>query len=72
VATLYKTLFGVHGSTVDLAKAEPPGGHPVTALPQVRPDGTVVTPENSRPAADQRPDLGAPDLSAYRRDEGGH
>jgi penicillin-binding protein 2 len=72
VATLYKTLFGVHGSTVDLAKAEPPGGHPVTALPQVRPDGTVVTPENSRPAADQRPDLGAPDLSAYRRDEGGY
>ena len=46
VAELYKTLFGVNGQTVDLAKASPPGGHPVTALPEVRPDGTVVQPES--------------------------
>ena len=31
VAEIYKTLFGVHGSTVELATASPPGGHPTTA-----------------------------------------
>jgi penicillin-binding protein 2 len=45
VAELYKTLFGVHGDTVDLASASPPGGHPSPELPQVLPDGTVVSPE---------------------------
>jgi penicillin-binding protein 2 len=58
VAELYKTLFGVHGSKVDLAAASPPGGHPTTALPQVRPDGTVVTPESRRPPAARREDEG--------------
>jgi penicillin-binding protein 2 len=75
VAELYKTLFGVKGQKVDLAAASPPGGHPTTALPVVRPDGTVVTPESRRPAASRVPDLGtglqAPDLPAYRREDGG-
>jgi penicillin-binding protein 2 len=71
VAELYKTLFGITGQRVDLAKAEPPGGHPATTLPVVRPDGTVVTPESRQPAADRIPALTAPDLAAYRRDEGG-
>jgi len=71
VAELYKTLFGVNGQDVDLAKASPPGGHPTTVLPVVRPDGTVMTPENARPAADRVPDLPELELWAYRRDEGG-
>jgi len=75
VAELYKTLFGVKGQKVDLAAASPPGGHPTTALPVVRPDGNVVTPESRRPAASRVPDLGAglqaPDLPAYRREDGG-
>jgi len=70
VAELYKTLFGVHGSTVELATASPPGGHPTTQLPQVRPDGTVVTPESRAPAADRVP-VTTPELKAYRRDDGG-
>jgi penicillin-binding protein 2 len=70
VAELYKTLFGISGQRVDLAKAAPPGGHPTTELPVVRPDGTVMTPENRQPAAGRVPNLSAPELPAYRRDEG--
>ena len=44
VAELYKKLFGIEGSRVDLARASPPGGHPTSELPAVRPDGTVVQP----------------------------
>lgn len=44
VAELYKTLFGIDGSRVDLARASPPGGRPTVRLPAVRPDGTVVQP----------------------------
>ena len=45
VAELYKKLFGITGPRVDLARASPPWGRPVTELPAVRPDGTVVQPE---------------------------
>jgi penicillin-binding protein 2 len=69
VAELYKTLFGVRGSRVDLAKAVPPGGHPTTELPSVRPDGTVVQPESRRQAASRLPDLPARDVVARREDE---
>ena len=44
VAELYKKLFGITGSRVELAKASPPGGRPTTKLPAVRRDGTVVLP----------------------------
>jgi len=44
VAELYKKLFGIDGSRVDLSQASPPGGHPTSDLPAVRPDGTVVQP----------------------------
>ena len=75
VAELYKTLFGIKGQQVELAKAVPPGGHPTAVLPTVRPDGTIVTPESRRPAADRvpaagEPTLRAPDVRAHRRDEG--
>jgi penicillin-binding protein 2 len=63
VAEVYKTLFGVRGSHVNLAKASPPGGHPVTALPQVRPDGTVAQPESVRTQAGVLP--------PFRREDGG-
>ncbi len=35
VRTIYEKLFGVSGSTVDLSKATPVGGHPATRLPLV-------------------------------------
>jgi len=44
VAELYKRLFGIDGTRVDLAQASPPDGHPTRDLPAVRPDGTVVQP----------------------------
>jgi len=44
VAELYKRLFGIDGTRVDLARASPPGGQPTSDLPAVRPDGTVVQP----------------------------
>lgn len=44
VAELYKKLFGIKGSQVDLGRASPPGGRPTSDLPAVRPDGTVVQP----------------------------
>jgi penicillin-binding protein 2 len=63
VADLYKTLFGVHGQSVDLASASPPGGHPERGLPRVRSDGTVEPPRSAstgvardRPAASDLPD----------------
>ena len=57
---LYKTLFGVAGQKVDLAKAAPPGGHPTTVLPVVRPDGTV----RARRRAAGRPPTGCPTCPA--------
>jgi penicillin-binding protein 2 len=65
VAELYKTLFGVDGATVDLAKASPPGGHPTTVLPDVRPDGTVVQPPRTTTQAGRKPP------PARREDDGG-
>jgi penicillin-binding protein 2 len=66
VAELYKTLFGVQGSRVNLAEADPPGGRPTTALPVVRPDGTVEQPENPRLRAARVP----PPVLAARREDG--
>ncbi|MDQ1625366.1 MAG: penicillin-binding protein 2 [Actinomycetota bacterium] len=64
VAQIYKTLFGINGQTVDLAKATPPGGHPTVALPVVRSDGTVVQPD--------RPVRGQADIiPPFRREDGG-
>jgi penicillin-binding protein 2 len=73
VADLYKTLFGIRGSRVDLARAAPPGGRPTTDLPTVRPDGTVVQPEAERrqavgSTAAQAQAGRAPDLTARRED----
>ena len=65
VAELYKTLFGIDGASVDLAAASPPGGHPTTALPDVRPDGTVVQPPRTEAQAARRP------TAARREDDGG-
>jgi penicillin-binding protein 2 len=44
VAEVYKTLFGITGQKVNLAKANPPGGRPPTKLPEIRLDGTIVQP----------------------------
>lgn len=67
VAELYKTLFGVQGSTVDLAKASPPGGRPTSALPRVRADGTVVQPAGD-PSTGAETRQAAPFLPRYRRE----
>jgi penicillin-binding protein 2 len=46
VAEVYKTLFGISGQKVNLAKANPPGGRPPTKLPEIRLDGTIVQPDS--------------------------
>jgi penicillin-binding protein 2 len=68
VAALYKTIFGIHGQRVDLATASPPGGHPTTALPTVRPDGTVEQPAGDPGARAGRPQA-APALPFFRRED---
>ncbi|MGZ4615631.1 MAG: penicillin-binding protein 2 [Actinomycetes bacterium] len=68
VAELYKTLFGIKGSKVDLAKASPPGGHPTAALPTVRPDGTVQQPAGDPAVKTDRPQA-APALPYFRRED---
>ncbi len=69
VAELYKKLFGITGSKVDLAKASPPGGSPSAKLPVVRPDGTVVQPD--RPAAPRSQAARVPDVTLRRDGPGG-
>jgi penicillin-binding protein 2 len=71
VAEIYKTLFGIKGSKVDLAAAAPPGGHPTVALPSVAADGTIKQPPGSgtsKAQADRSPDLDAT-LPPFRREE---
>jgi penicillin-binding protein 2 len=68
VAELYKTLFGIKGRTVDLAKASPPGGHPTTTLPTVRPDGTIEPPAGEGRATAYRPQAG-PAPPPFRRED---
>jgi penicillin-binding protein 2 len=63
VAEVYKTLFGIKGQSVDLAKASPPGGKPPTQLPEVRSDGTIVQPDS--PLRTQ-----AAPLPPFRRESG--
>ena len=62
VAEVYKTLFGVDGQNVDLAKASPPGGKPPTELPEIRSDGTVVQPDSPVRSSAAR-------LPPYRRED---
>lgn len=72
VAELYKTLFGITGSQVDLAAAEPPGGHPTVDLPTVGPDGTINQPASDEHAAGQQADRSAeaaPVLPPFRRED---
>jgi penicillin-binding protein 2 len=69
VAELYKTLFGITGNNVVLAKASPPGGHPTTRLPTVGADGTVVQPPGELTNAD-RPQA-ATVLPPFRREDDG-
>jgi penicillin-binding protein 2 len=68
VAELYKTLFGIKGTSVDLAKAAPPGGHPATALPAVRADGTVAQPPAATPSKASRNQADAV-LPPFRRED---
>ncbi len=45
VRKIYEALFGVRGTTVRPERSVLVGGEPMTTLPEVRPDGTPVTPE---------------------------
>jgi penicillin-binding protein 2 len=72
VAELYKTLFGITGNNVDLAAAAPPDGHPTTALPVVRDDGTVAQPASDPPADHAKADRNADSASVlppFRRED---
>jgi penicillin-binding protein 2 len=71
VAEIYKTLFGVKGSKVNLAAAVPPGGHPTKGLPTVAADGTIKQPapdRSTKAQADRSPDI-APTLPPFRRED---
>jgi penicillin-binding protein 2 len=76
VRKIYEALFGVDGSTVDPRKAVLPNGAPPTALPKIRPDGTVVRPaaflepptaslrlDGARPLAPAPPPAREPELT---------
>ncbi len=55
VRKIYEALYGISGSTVTPAKAAIPGVVPPTALPRVTPDGTVIAPRSTAPAAPASP-----------------
>ncbi len=56
VRAIYSAIYGVRGSKIVPSKAALPGGRPPTALPSIRPDGTIVTPEGVVPATEGLPD----------------
>ncbi|MFZ0324258.1 MAG: penicillin-binding transpeptidase domain-containing protein, partial [Actinomycetes bacterium] len=47
VRAIYEALFGVKGSTINPRWALLPGGNPVTTLPVIQRDGTIVAPKDS-------------------------
>jgi penicillin-binding protein 2 len=47
VRKIWETLYGIHGSSVDLSKAAIPGGKPPTGLPEFKPDGQIKAPTGS-------------------------
>jgi penicillin-binding protein 2 len=48
VEKIYETLFGVSAGRVDLRRAAPPYGRPVSALPRITRDGDILPPVVSR------------------------
>lgn len=56
VRAIYAAIYGVQGSKIVPSAAALPGGRPPAALPQVRADGTIVTPEGLVPATEGLPD----------------
>jgi penicillin-binding protein 2 len=51
VRKIWETLYGIHGSSVDLSKAAMPGGEPPTGLPEFAPDGQIKPPQASSPGS---------------------
>jgi penicillin-binding protein 2 len=56
VRKIYDALFGVRGGKVVPKAAAQPGARPPTALPEVRPDGRIQTPEGPVAANQGLPD----------------
>ena len=56
VRAIYSAIYGVRGSTIVPSAAALPGGRPPAALPTIRADGTIVTPEGVVPATQGLPD----------------
>jgi penicillin-binding protein 2 len=56
VRDIYSAIYGVRGDKIVPGKAALPGGRPPRALPTIRPDGTIVTPEGVVPATEGLPD----------------
>jgi penicillin-binding protein 2 len=56
VRDIYAAIFGVRGNKVVPGAAALPGGRPPTALPTIRPDGTIITPEGPVASAQGLPD----------------
>jgi penicillin-binding protein 2 len=56
VRDIYSAIYGVQGSRIVPGAAALPGGRPPAALPTIRPDGTIITPEGVVPATEGLPD----------------
>ncbi|MGN6300810.1 MAG: penicillin-binding protein 2 [Angustibacter sp.] len=56
VRAIYAAIYGVRGSKIVPSAAALPGGRPPAALPKIRADGTIVTPEGVVPATEGLPD----------------
>ena len=72
VRAIYEALFGVKGQTIDAKRAILPGGDPVSTLPVIQRDGTIVPPKdtglpNQGPGPGARPPAGSTTTAANRR-----
>ena len=60
VREVYAAIFGVKGNARVKGAAALPGGKPPSALPAIRPDGTILTPEGPVAPTAGLPDEGSP------------
>ncbi|GAA4358928.1 penicillin-binding protein 2 [Angustibacter luteus] len=56
VRDIYSAIYGVQGNRIVKSKAALPGGRPPAALPTIRPDGTIQTPEGPVASTQGLPD----------------
>ncbi len=57
VKDIYSSIYGIKDNKIVPGKAALPGGNPPAALPDIRADGTLITPEGPVPATEGLPDV---------------